>query len=161
MECDRGKVCPIRRAEQASLQSAGSQLESEIQKLQPKLQIQPELHEECIMQRCRKSTKKENRGIEEKLGTRGETSQRVLEYQPCPSPGTALSLCDMTLIWVPPGPLPSLLPTSAQWSMSFWSPSPGHWLWCHLRLLRQLPAHLRPTPRCARPPPSGDQALLT
>ena len=55
------------RAEQASLQSAGSQLESEIQKLQPKLQIQPELHEECIMQRCRKSTKKENRGIEEKL----------------------------------------------------------------------------------------------
>lgn len=75
------------RAEQASLQSAGSQLESEIQKLQPKLQIHPELHEECIMQRCRKSTKKENRGIEEKLGNRGETSQRVLEYQPCPSPG--------------------------------------------------------------------------
>lgn len=65
------------RAEQASLQSAGSQLESEIQKLQPKLQIQPELHEECIMQRCRKSTKKENRGIEEKLGNRGETFQRV------------------------------------------------------------------------------------
>lgn len=57
------------RAEQASLQSAGSQLESKIQKLQPKLQIQPELHEECIMQCCRKSTRKEifHLGIEEKL----------------------------------------------------------------------------------------------
>ena len=57
------------QTEQASLQSADSQLESQIQKLQPKLQIRPELHEECILQHCRTSTGKGifHLGTEKKL----------------------------------------------------------------------------------------------
>lgn len=57
------------QTEQASLQSADSQLESQVQKLQPKLQMRPELREECILQHCRTSTGKGifHLGIEEKL----------------------------------------------------------------------------------------------
>lgn len=83
------------RAEQASLQSAGSQLESEIQKLQPKLQIQPELHEECIMQPCRKSTKREifHLGIEEKLPRECESVSPAHPQEDARDPEEPRSCC--------------------------------------------------------------------